>query len=562
MHCTMKRLNLIAALILIASATGCYQEPTGNTATKPERLTNPELSIEGVPATIESGDSFSFTVTSLSEGAITVSVNKPSVAVITETGTLSYEITAMAPTDTKVTIEASQEQNGKFSSGTAKASFKVKGMGGDSLPGPNDEIAGTAVNYTEKEGEVIGPERGIYAGWEVPRDQVSADGVRARVLTGHTVQMVEFNLHEFMSGSISSTFLTKIQNSFDAFREAGAKAIVRFAYIFDYDINSGSSVVTDPEVEQVLKHVEQLKPVLQKNEDVIFVLQAGFVGAWGEWYYTSHFGMNPTSTSDYAPRKQLTDALLDAVPSSRQIELRTPKFKMKMYGKSLADTLTAAKAHDGSAESRLAGHNDCFGASESDQGTFDGNDTRAFWKAETRYTIMGGESCDVSEFSACPVTLKDLEDYHWTYLHDGYHEQVIANWKTDGCYDEIKARLGYRLVLKDVHYEDIKAGEKCKITIRLYNKGYAAPMNPRNAWLVWVGSDGKTQKSLLGSDPRGWHSGYNAVVTTFTPTTAKGTLYLELSDPLLPDNPDYSMPLANEDVFDATTGYNKLFEVK
>lgn len=558
----MKRLNVIAALALLASAVGCYQEPTGNTATKPERLTNPELSIEGVPATIESGDSFSFTVTSLSEGAITVSVNKPSVAVITEKGTLSYEITAMAPTDTKVTIEASQEQNGKFSSGTAKASFKVKSMGGDSLPGPDDDVAGTAVNYTEKEGEVIGPERGIYAGWEVPRDQVSADGVRARVLTGHTVQMLEFNLHEFMSGSISSAFLTKIQNSFDAFREAGAKAIVRFAYVFEYDINSGSSVVTDPEVEQVLKHVEQLKSVLQKNEDVLFVLQAGFVGAWGEWYYTSHFGMNPSSTSDYAPRKQLTDALLEAVPSSRQIELRTPKFKMKMYGKSLADTLTAATAHDGSAASRLAGHNDCFGASESDQGTFDGNDTRAFWKAETRYTIMGGESCDVSEFSACPVTLKDLEDYHWTYLHDGYHEQVIANWKNDGCYDEIKARLGYRLVLKDVHYEDIKAGEKCKITIRLYNKGFAAPMNPRNAWLVWVGSDGKTQKSLLGSDPRGWHSGYNAVVTTFTPTTAKGTLYLELSDPLLSDNPDYSMPLANEGVFDSTTGYNKLFEVK
>ena len=558
----MKRLNVIAALALLVFASGCYHEPTGNTATKPERLANPELSIEGVPATIESGDSFSFTVTSLSEGAITVSVNKPSVAVITEKGTLSYEITAMAPTDTKVTIEASQEQNGKFNSGTAKASFKVKSMGGDSLPGPDDDIAGTAVNYTEKEGEVIGPERGIYAGWEVPRDQVSADGVRARVLTGHTVQMLEFNLHEFMSGSISSAFLTKIQNSFDAFREAGAKAIVRFGYVFEYDINSGSSVVTDPEVEQVLKHVEQLKSVLQKNEDVLFVLQAGFVGAWGEWYYTTHFGMNPSSTADYASRKELTDALLEAVPSSRQIELRTPKFKMKMYGKSLADTLTAATAHDGSAASRLAGHNDCFGASESDQGTFDGNDTRAFWKAETRYTIMGGESCDVSEFSACPVTLKDLEDYHWTYLHDGYHPQVISNWKTDGCYDEIKARLGYRLVLKDVHYEAINAGEKCKITIRLYNKGFAAPMNPRNAWLVWVGSDGKTQKSLLGSDPRGWHSGYNAVVTTFTPTTAKGTLYLELSDPLLSDNPDYSMPLANEGVFDSTTGYNKLFEVK
>lgn len=547
---------------MIISLIGCSHEPTGYTVTKPERLTNPELSIEGVPATVESGSSFAFTVTSLSDAPITVSVNKPSVAVITETGTLEYKIDAMSPTDTKVTIEASQEEKGKFSSCTAKASFKIKGTGDASVPGPDDEVAGTAVNYTEKEGEVLGPERGIYAGFEVPRDQLNAAAVRAKVLTGHTVQMVEFNLHDFMSGNISSAFLTKIQDSFDAFREAGAKAIVRFAYVFEYDTNAGSSVITDPEVDQVLKHVEQLKPVLQKNEDVIFVLQAGFVGAWGEWYYTSHFGMNPSSTSDYASRKSLTDALLDALPSSRQIELRTPKFKMKMYGKSVADTLTAATAHDGSNSSRLAGHNDCFGADANDEGTFDGDDTRKYWKAESRYTIMGGETCKVSEYSKCSATLKDLEDYHWTYLHDGYHETVIANWKKDGCYDEIKARLGYRLVLKDVHYEAIKAGEKCKITIRLYNKGYAAPMNPRNAWLVWVGSDGKTQKSLLGADPRSWHSGYNAVVTTFTPTTDKGTLYLELSDPLLSDNPDYSMPLANNDVFDASTGYNKLFEIK
>ena len=70
------------------------------------------------------------------------------------------------------------------------------------------------------------------------------------------------------------------------------------------------------------------------------------------------------------------------------------------------------------------------------------------------------------------------------------------------------------------------------------------------------------EKSFLGADARTWQPGYNAVVSYFTPSTDKGTLYLELPDPLLSENPDYSMALANKNVFDAKTGYNKLFEVK
>ena len=115
--------------------------------------------------------------------------------------------------------------------------------------------------------------------------------------------------------------------------------------------------------------------------------------------------------------------------------------------------------------------------------------------------------------------------------------------------------------MKDLHHGAIQAGQPCKVTLRLENKGFAAPMNPRNAFLVWKGADGKEVKSPLGADPRTWHSGYNAVVTIFTPSTDKGTLYLELSDPLLPDNPLYSIALANTDVFDAGTGYNKLLDI-
>ena len=37
---------------------------------------------------------------------------------------------------------------------------------------------------------------------------------------------------------------------------------------------------------------------------------------------------------------------------------------------------------------------------------------------------------------------------------------------------------------------------------------------------------------------------------------------MNLSDPLLPNNPLYSIAFANKNVFDSATGYNKLFELK
>ncbi|MBO7643996.1 MAG: DUF4832 domain-containing protein [Bacteroidales bacterium] len=552
----MKRLLALSALAVVFLLTGCKPDnPEPGPGPKPAELADPELSIDGAPGSaLASGASFNLRITSKSDGAVTVSIDKPSVAAAEKVGDLEYKFYTATPKDETVKIVVSQEKTSEYKEATAEVSVKVTGSGSASLPGPDDEIAGTAVEFEEASGEVLSPERGLYTAYECHGNSqpISGADVKSKRLGGHTLWLIEFYLKDFMNGSISSAYLKKIQQCFDAIREGGCKAIVRFAYRVD---QSTSELDQEPEVDIVMKHIEQVKPILQKNEDVLFVLQAGFIGTWGEWYYTTHF-------SSMANRKKVTDALLDAVPVSRQIELRTPAFKKKMYGLAVKDTITAATAHDGSIASRLAGHNDCFGASENDQGTFDGEGDRTFWKADTRYTIMGGETCALSDYCLCPNTLKDLVDYHWTYLHDGYNRDVLARWQKDGCFDEIKSRLGYRLVLKDVHYDAIEAGKSCTVTIRLENKGFAAPMNPREAWLVWVTPDGKEERTMLGADPRTWHSGYNAVVASFTPSTAKGSLYLDLPDPLLSDNPSYSIALANKQVFDSKTGLNKLFDVK
>ena len=67
---------------------------------------------------------------------------------------------------------------------------------------------------------------------------------------------------------------------------------------------------------------------------------------------------------------------------------------------------------------------------------------------------------------------------------------------------------------------------------------------------------------MTTADPRTWHSGPHRLEAVFDLPAATGTLYLVLSDPLLRDRPEYSAALANTDVWDPTTGRNKLLEIK
>jgi len=108
---------------------------------------------------------------------------------------------------------------------------------------------------------------------------------------------------------------------------------------------------------------------------------------------------------------------------------------------------------------------------------------------------------------------------------------------------------------------DPAVGKPLYITLKFRNDGFAAPMNPRNAELVFVDTSGKETRFPLGSDPRTWHPGAHEITAKITLPASNGTCYLDLSDPLLKDRPEYSIALANNDVFDSKTGMNKLFEL-
>ena len=416
----------------------------------------------------------------------------------------------------------------------------------------------TEVLFEEKIGDVTNPERGFYYPYDFnsSNKSISVSEVKSKRKSGHTILFTQYRMEKWMKSDIPESFLTAIQGNFDALREGGAKCVLRFCY---KQSDSESSKPWDPEEKWVMRHIEQLKPLLQKNEDVIMVFQAGFIGVWGEWYYTDHFIMDPTEPEDYLPRRRVLEAMLDALPESRQVAVRTPDFKIMMYGLSLSDTLNYKTAHNGSTLSRIGGFNDCFGAAEDDWGTYCMDESRPFWSADTRYTFMGGETCAVSDYCTCVVSLQDMEKYHWTYLNIGYNESVIKRWKTQGCYDEIKSRLGYRIVLESIkHTSKPEAGKPFEMVMYLRNDGFSAFQNPRDASLVFISASGKKSEFKLGSDPRTWHPGRHRIEASFPLPAEKGTLYLHLADPLLPDRADFSAALANTGVWESSTGYNKL----
>lgn len=438
------------------------------------------------------------------------------------------------------------------------------------------EYKGLDVVSYEFDGELIAnPERGMYSGASFSRDS-ETPMTPARLQSAReqkrTLYMLEFWLKDYFESDLSAAYLQLIGKSLEAFREGGVKCILRFGY------SDGIKDLSHPEAsgpfdaseEQVLRHIAQIKPILQEYADVIYVLQAGFVGCWGEWYYTTNFIQGPSKEADYQPRKHVCDALLDALPGDRQIELRTPRFKMKMYGYSLADTITRAEAHQPTAKARLGGHNDCYLASSSDQGTFNGPAEREYWNAETKYTIMGGETCELSKFCECDKTLQSMADQHWSYLNMSYNRQVINYWTKNECFDEIKARLGYRLSLVDGAFTPAPiAGGQFHAILKIKNDGFASPMNPRDAEFILADRKGDVVATYrIDSDPRFWMAGtVTTIDQTFTlPEGLSGeyTLSLNLPDPCetLRDNPMFSIRLSNKDVWDETSGYNKLYTLK
>lgn len=429
------------------------------------------------------------------------------------------------------------------------------------------------VNYTEIDSFISNPSRGFYAYTQSnssspnPIDSTWLANARATDSVSIIFRYVYFDT--FLTSPISTSFLNTIEDDFAEIRKAGFKVILRFAYTSNLPANPPYN--DSPSKVQLFDHIEQLRPILQNNADVILTLQNGFWGTWGENFFSDVFGSSfnggVITAAQWADRKEVTDSLLSIMPPSTLISLRYPELKATFYNLSMPqDTITLATAYDQSVKSRLGFHNDCFLVSANDF-TF-GNTAieKPYWEAESKYTIMGGESCgDDSTYTNCPNALTDLENAHWTYANNYYHPDVIARWRQEGCYEEIENRLGYRFVLDSGNFDTtVVVGGTYAFDLGLENVGFASTAEEKAVNLVFKNAD-TTLVYNLNQDSRYWYADErveileNINISAATPV-GEYDLYLQVNDinPVLQTNPLYAIRMANEGIWDAVNGLNDL----
>ncbi len=392
-----------------------------------------------------------------------------------------------------------------------------------------------------------------------------------------------FYLESFTNGPISNAYLSAMQQDFDVAREAGVKFVVRFAYT-----HKDTPPFGDAPKNIVLQHIAQLKPILQANADVVAVLQMGFIGAWGEGYYTDHFGFGSLTEQNWEDRVEVLNALLDAMPPERSVQVRVPQTKQKaVYGVfALPNSapLTITEAWENTPKARIGFANDCFLSSFDDQGTYEnydlnatGCDTCAFkpyFANDSQFVPVGGETCiDWDPFSDCVEqpgggAQQEMSRMHFSYLNAGWNNAVNNEWVSGGCIEEIKQRLGYRLELQTAEYPtECRPGQTVSVKIDLKNKGFAAPFNPRLLRLLLRNTSDSTIWYVdLPDNPRSWlptdqiHSIEHSLCLPMVMPAGNYELLLHLADPYpaLSARPEYAIRLANENTWESGTGYNRL----
>jgi hypothetical protein len=450
-----------------------------------------------------------------------------------------------------------------------------------------DRGSQTTVTYTADSANIANPARGFYhvadthyrdasgAGW-TPMDGAELRSWRAE---GITQVLREVFLENFGGAdgawNLNPDLLRKIDADFKTARRAGVEVILRFAYALPPDgVWPPPTPYGDAPVARTLHHIRQLGPVLRRNADVIETVQQGFIGLWGEGYYTDYFSdpADPSIVTDqnWADRAKVLRTLLDQLPKTVTVQERTMYMKQRIFGvpTGTAGALTPRQAFSGSDLSRVGFHNDCFLASPDDYGTFLSDPLSLdedYLAQDSTYVPVGGETCNVNPpKSEWPSAEALMERFHYSYLNTEYNQDVLDSWGTDG-YAEAAKRLGYRFtLLQGTFSKEVAAGRKLRVDLSVQNTGFTTPFQKRPVQLVLVGRT-HTYRVTVHTDPRRWTAGQVTTVhadVALPKGIASGSyrLALALPDaaPSLAHRADYAIRFANVGTWNAAKGWNDL----
>lgn len=429
--------------------------------------------------------------------------------------------------------------------------------------------ASTKYYIADDETNFANPERGFYTASEqsITKSTTQSNLTDGAFVanSGRSLVYRQYVFTGFREEALSQTVLDIVDADMATYRRNGFKCVLRFSYTVSEEQVEGKYQDGSPEI--WAQHLEQLKPIMEKNADVIATVQAGMLGVWGEWYYSS------TGVGDAIPKEvktNLISQMLDAVPACRTVQLRTPKYKKNYIGDT--NPLTIDEAFTGSARARLGHFNDAFLYESLNMGTYTNRKKDMdYLDEECLYLPNGGES-DVTtqavydKWATGEKAKADMAKVHFSFINQDYSQLVISNWKQEGAFNDIAMHMGYRFQLIEATIPAlVRPNGTLPVKMNIRNVGYATPYNERHAYIVLY-NESQTYSLPLESDPRLWAPNNAVTLIDETPALPEGieegtyqvALYLPDAFESLASDPRYAIRLANYDMWDDETGYNNL----
>lgn len=329
------------------------------------------------------------------------------------------------------------------------------------------------------------------------------------------IQLYLYNT-EYSGKDIPQSAMDNMQKCFDILRDSGYKCILRFAYNKGMHADNGWD---DPAT--IRRHMVQLRPLIEKNRGYISALQAGFIGAWGEWHSST------ITNNDWDIRNDVVNFCLDVIPEPWPVQIR------------YIDEKDVIVYNNPSQKYRVGIHDDFFtaGSSVTDHNAVPGPLYDYMTEGSKHYYVSGEMPYEGDEYGLDVLidlnkAMTILRDHHFTTFDiTQNYELNFANWKIQKvypalleangiAYDEeyfkegdkivnrsfysyVRDHLGYRYNVKAAAAEYESGTVKASVSIN--NAGFAAMMVPHKVSLAVLDGNGTEVASApINVNPMDW----------------------------------------------------------
>jgi hypothetical protein len=364
-----------------------------------------------------------------------------------------------------------------------------------------------------------------------------------------TLTQLYIYLTSFWNTSISQAGLDNIQTLFDGLRAHNVKAILRFAYSRDNGRIGNGHPGENPAYDRVIAHLNQLKPLIQANMDVISVVEAGFIGTWGEWtpgYSTSQNSNIAKTFFGFLPENYGMVVRYNYIKDNLKSVLNTTQLTRIGFAN---DYFTTGLKNCGSSDY-------CMNSAEYNRVA---NESFTFYmRGEIPYNEGPPWGFDI--LMEPDSVLKVLKDHHYTTLDITQNfADNITYWKTVKIYPEklqknriffnedyfkneqgetvlrsfyqfVRDHLGYRLNLLNTSVLQVN-DDHLSYDLKITNTGFAAVQNPKTVYLVLIDEAGQVAKEieLTGVNPKNWQPFAKGKPAELLTHTVAGTVSPEVT---------------------------------